>query len=471
VYIDQDTYDHRGEDVKDRDTQGQDRRDLDTQERDPRARDIRDREGYDRSRNELDARDRETTGREHRDHRREQGPRDRDTIDRYTRDRDTGERDTRDRGTRERSFGRRDDRDREPETREREDRNRDTGASGSTRRAADGGSSRIAIQLDADASPEEDIRRVRQRNEEGARAGASTPTLPGAPVHTIVYQRASAIPDTLKDVELLNVTAFVEQCAEARKADPDFDRRKFMNAGVQRTLTFQFSDVWKSWDDYTLLEKVREKVSQNTDSQQIRFRELMNAEICTLDWQSQNPAQECVEKIFVHMAACNFIGDTAEDDKLTTMPGDVRKEVILALVERTKREVEKSGEIADIIVWDDIVKKAKAVKWADHTFIEFGKRLYEWVEDARAIHKHEARRLQSGLKVADREVRSDSRDRRAEAAERAGRDRGRDGYGVKDSGTYSYRERERGTGLTPAVTTFHPTTRGKEGQPTDPDRR
>jgi hypothetical protein len=43
-------------------------------------------------------------------------------------------------------------------------------------------------------------------------------------VHTIVYQQALVAPDELKDLELRNVTAFLNQCIEARKGYPEFDR-------------------------------------------------------------------------------------------------------------------------------------------------------------------------------------------------------------------------------------------------------
>ena len=36
----------------------------------------------------------------------------------------------------------------------------------------------------------------------------------------------------------------------------------YIMTGVQRSLTFHFTDVWKTWDDYTLLDR-------NTDLQQV----------------------------------------------------------------------------------------------------------------------------------------------------------------------------------------------------------
>ena len=126
------------------------------------------------------------------------------------------DRDRRERGTRERDC---DTRGRDPDTRDRipDSRGRDRETRDRDRDSHDSPRSDYTSQ-------DEDGRRAKRRSTVEAGAGHSSAVPKVGTVHTIVYQQAQVAPDELKDLELRNVTAFLNQCIEARKGYPEFDR-------------------------------------------------------------------------------------------------------------------------------------------------------------------------------------------------------------------------------------------------------
>ena len=72
--------------------------------------------------------------------------------------------------------------------------------------------------------------------------------------------------------------------------------------------------------------------------------------MCTLDWSSQYPAQACLDNIYRHLVSYNFIGVDTETEKLNTLPGELRREVIAGLIENSRKEAEESREVVAMMV-------------------------------------------------------------------------------------------------------------------------